>query len=119
MPRLNLSGLATYAKHDGFSKANFQIIFIDGLESVDNFVTNKAQMRGKREMNAVPHQNSKYDWRKLADGKWRKWYQGKEFKCSVRSFRIQVYSAAAKLGKEADTRCKAGESFVAFCICDK
>ena len=70
-------------------------------------------------MNAVPHQNAKYDWKKLADGEWRKFYQGKDFRCSVASFRIQIYGAAARLGKRALTRCKSGETFVAFQICDK
>ena len=119
MPLVTLSGVNTYAKHDSASKAIILRILRNELAASDNFVTNKAQMRGKREMNAVPHQNSKYDWPKLADGKWRRWYQGKEFKCSPNSFRIQVYAAASRMGKTADTRCKTGESFVAFCICDK
>lgn len=70
-------------------------------------------------MNAVPHQNTKYNWQKLANGKWHKLYFGKDFKCSVRSFRIQLYQAANRLGKTVKTRCAKGETFVAFQFCDK
>lgn len=99
------------------SKANFMKILSSTIAAVDYFVTKLIQTSGI-EMNAVPHQNTKYDWKKLADGKWRKWYQGKEFKCSLRSFRIQIYQAAARMGCEASTRCRSGETFIAFCICN-